>query len=137
MAKLQFVWEAKFKDNSVIKQFENGTEHLFKEVKDRFNDLVLFSFKHISKPLVVSVDLQKGLLFLNNAQTPYEDLIKEKIDIRLIVFRRHKVTTEFNTLKEVEHKLNYFIGYQYVNKHGNNRKVILQLDSEGNIIIGD
>ena len=137
MPQLHYIWKADFKDGSSIKQFEDNKEHLFQEVKDRFSDLVLFTFYHIDKPFWVSVDLQKGLLFVNQNEYIAEDFIKEKSNIRLIVFRRHQDTRVVNTLEEVDHKIYYFIGYQYQDTHGNNRKVVVQLDKDCNIIIGD
>jgi hypothetical protein len=137
---LKILWKARFDNGLVIYQKDShGVEHSFQEVKDNFSHLKVFTFYHIAKPLEVSVDLERGLIFINNKQQQIvnQDLIYIKKNIRLICFRRHRVKIENKSLKQTEHDIYYFIGYQYQDQHDKNRKVLLQVDQEGNIIIGD
>ena len=145
MTKLNFQWEAIFRDGIIIPQFEEDKEHLFSEVKEKFSDLVLFKIKHINLPLEIAVDLTRGLLFYNLGQPMElyealgnvdEDYIKEKKDIRLIFFRRHKQDLNSN-LEEIKHEITYFIGYQYLDSENHNKKVNIKLNNTGNLIIGD
>jgi len=135
-SKLNLIWTARFRDNTILSQFEGDKENKFKEVQDRFRELYHFSIHHINKPLTIGVDLIRGLIFLNQAQIADNDLIKTKDNIRLIFFRRHKVQLA-NNFVEKNHSITYFIGYQYTDKTGRNKKVIVQADQEGNIVIGD
>ncbi len=144
MDKLNFQWEAIFKDGKIIPQYEEDKEHPFSEVRENFSDLVLFKIKHICLPLEIAVDLTRGLLFYNLGcgMELYEaigsvdpDFIKEKENIRLIYFRRH--THQLSAqLDELAHTLVYFIGYQYT-INGINHKVIVQVDNNGHLTIGD
>ena len=133
---LNFTWIAIFKDESIVEQFQDNQEIKFQIVKDKFNDLDLFVLKHKTKPLQVVVNLRRGLIFWNDVQKVSDDLLKEKNNIRLIFFRRHVVDLG-STGKELAHKLMYFIGYQYTDNTGRNKKVVIQLDQNGNMIIGD
>ena len=138
MNSLSFYWFALFNDNTVLPQFEdNGTENKFQKVIDRFADLKSFDIKHKEKDLDIEVDLRHGVIYINDSQSNLDEFKKnEKTNIRLIYFRRHQVL--FNaSMQEIGHKILYFIGYQYNDKEGQNCKVLLQLDAEGNIIVGD
>jgi hypothetical protein len=132
---LSFFWKARFKDNSELNQFENnGIENRFQLVKDKFTELSYFYL--ISKDLsqCFTVDLLHGLIFYNNHQKIDYNPLEKKENIRLIYFRRNKVTmTESG--KEVEHIIKYHLGFQYNDKLGNNQKIILQIDENGNWIL--
>jgi len=39
--------------------------------------------------------------------------------------------------KEVEHITKYHLGFQYNDKNGNNQKIILQIDENGNWVLGE
>jgi hypothetical protein len=135
---LKFHWTATFKDGSEISQYDaDGKEHPFKEVLENSSNLVSFYIVHSIKPLKITVDLTRGLLFINTQQQDVgKELQEEKSNIRLVFFRRHtvKLTQE---LLESGHNIVYFIGYQYNDKSGINHKVLLQVDQDGNITIGD
>ena len=133
MESLVFTWSAIFADGSKIEQFENGIEHRFQEVKDKFNDLCFFNLKN-NEGAMFSVNLMSGLIGYNILEFPYIDAKEKKENIRLIYFRRHQVdTTEGGAI--VAHRVWYFLGYQYNDNNGNNRKVILKIDSNGNFLI--
>jgi hypothetical protein len=134
MPNLSFYWIAEFEEDCIY-QIENGIEHRFKEVQDRIQELKYFTLQHKEKDLNFSVDLILGIITFNkNYQAGIKN--EEKQNIRLIFFRRHK--REFNqNLKEINHTITYYLGYQYLDKLGNNRQIILQIDSEGNWILGE
>jgi len=136
MDSLNFHWFAEF-DTSYLKQYENGIENKFQKVLDHASELKYFLIRHKNKDLSVTVDLKNGIIFINHHQTNIDEFTKtEKSNIRLIYFRRHRV--ELNAqMQEIGHNIIYFIGYQYIDKLGHNRKILLQLDSEGNIIVGE
>lgn len=130
-----FIWTAYFKNSNSICQFdfETGKENLFKEVKDKFSELEYFVLWNNEK--LFKVDLINGLILFNKTQEVFEELLKEKkTNIRLIFFRRHRVEITEKMVEKL-HKITYFLGFQYNDKNGNNRQVILQIDSEGNWIL--
>jgi len=133
---LNLHWEAKFIDKTILLQYEEGKENLFQIVKDRFSQLTSFSLIHRINPLKITVDLQKGLIYFNSKKQPLEsNLYIFKKNIRLIYFRRNKIITNTNGAFK-NHVIIYFLGYQYLNEIGRNKKVILQINQEGNILIG-
>jgi hypothetical protein len=137
MSNLNLIWTANFKDGSSIKQYDEAqNEHLFKEVQNRFSELTSFSLSHINNPFIVTVDLKSGTIQINKNQKMEPELINTGDNIRLIFFRRHKHVMNGNLNKELSHIILYFIGYQYNDIDGNNRKILLQIDQEGNIILG-
>jgi hypothetical protein len=135
MSSLSFHWLARFRDNIIIKQFDlEKKEHLFREVQDKISDLIYFTLYNNSQ--VFTVDLKNGIIFFNNHQKVELDLLKEKKDIRLIFFRRHTVELSEN-FKEKNHNILYFLGLQWNDKEDKNRKILLQIDSMGNFVLGD
>jgi len=133
---LSFLWTAVFKDYTYISQVENGIEHKFQEVKDRFNELKSFSIYNKNNNQCFTVDLEKGLIYNSGISYSEEDLKEEKKNIRLIHFRRHRREIG-EDLKEQSHMIWYFLGFQYNDNLGNNRQIVLQIDSEGNFVIGE
>jgi len=135
MDSLTFYWMAEFKDG-VIFQFEDGKEHKFQEVKDRMNELEFFHLYHKNSMSNINfiVDLKRGLIKTLDSQEP--EIIEPKENIRLIYFRRHQV--ELNQSgREINHIINYHLGFQYNDKLGNNRQIVLKIDNSGNWIIGE
>ena len=136
MPKLTFFWSSIFKDGSKIEQFENGIEHRFQEIKDRFNELVYFNLKNNAGKMF-SVNLIEGLIGFNKLEFPYIEAKEKKNNVRLIFFRRHKVEIGTEDLKEKKHIITYHLGFQYNDKLGNNCKIVLIIDNEGNWILGE
>jgi len=136
ISNLAFIWSAYFKNNIPIFQFdlETGKENRFKLVKEKFDDLDYFILWNKEKAF--KVDLINGLIFFNNNQTIVEEFKKKKTNIRLIFFRRHKVKLSEQMI-EKKHEIIYFLGFQYQDENKNNHKIILQIDKDGNWIIGD
>jgi len=132
MLNLNFLWRARFKDGAIINQIEDGKERLFKEVKERFNDLEYFYL--LGKTLGFTVDLKNGVIQIGHNQKL--DDIEKKNKIRLIYFRRNRITLG-QQKEELKHEIWYFLGIQYLDENNINRKIILKIDNEGNVLIGD
>jgi hypothetical protein len=130
-----FHWTAIFKDEK-ISQFDDSGEHKFQEVINKMSDLAYFNLTNRQGKLF-TVDLLQGLIGFNYLALPYVEVSEKKENIRLIFFRRHTVELNEN-LKENKHNVVYFLGFQYTDKSGNNRKNILQIDEEGSwIFLGE
>jgi hypothetical protein len=134
---LSFFWKAFFSDGSILEQFDNkGNEHRFQEVKDNFDKLIRFSLINKDYSQCFTVDLQSDLIIYNNYRNINLNNIEKKNNLRLIFFRRHRVEIGTQDLKEKKHTITYHLGYQYL-KDGKNQKIILQIDENGNWILGD
>jgi hypothetical protein len=134
---LSFHWTAIFKDSTKINQFdEDGTEHSFKEVKEKFNELAFFNLGN-NKERTFSIDLLTGIIGCNAIVCSYSNAIEKKENIRLIYFRRNRIEIGTQDLKCKKHDITYFLGVQYLDKFENNQKIILKIDSEGNWVIGE
>ena len=131
ISNLSFLWIAEF-ENDCIFQIENGIEHRFAEVKDRFNELKYFTLQHKEKEISFTVDLVNGLIIYNNYKNP--EIIEKKSNIRLIYFRRNRITmTESGN--QQSHTVVYHLGLQWNDNLGNNRQIIFKIDSEGNFVV--
>jgi len=135
MSNLSFTWKAQFKTGDTIFQFTDEIENSFQLVRQRLNDLQIFTLRQKEVPHdKFTVDLEKGIIFKNEIDVDTESH-EEKFNIRLIFFRRHTVDISGQG-KELEHKILYHLGFQYNTQDGNNRQIVLQIDSNGNFIIG-
>lgn len=135
MDSLTFYWMAEFK-NGVIFQFEDGKEHKFKEVKDCINELEFFHLYHKDGMSNINfiVDLKRGLIKTLDSKEP--ETIEPKENIRLIYFRRHRVDLN-QSGNEMGHSITYHLGFQYNDKLGNNRQIVLIIDKNGNWVTGE
>ena len=134
MDSLSFHWNAIFKDGTHIFQFDkDGIEHKFKEIQEKFNDLVYFNLTN-NNGKMFSVNLTNGLIGYNRLEFPYIESKEKKNNIRLVFFRRHRVEITENNI-EKSHTIEYHLGLQWANKLGNNHKIILIIDENGNFII--
>ena len=126
---LSFLWCASFQNNDIIFQYEKGKENQFKLVKDRFSELKYFCLYHKEGKCYFIVDLEKGSISFNN----HEDVESEekKYNIRLIIFRRHRI--EMGATQN--HSIVYYLGYQYNLENGENRKVIFEINEDGSFIV--
>jgi hypothetical protein len=136
ISNLSFLWTAVFKDYSYISQLENGIEHRFQEIKERFNELKYFSIYNKDTNQYFIIDLEKGLIYNNHISYNEQDLKEKKENIRLIYFRRNRITMSESGQNQ-SHTVTYHLGYQYLDNLGNNQKIILRIDSEGNFAIGE
>lgn len=134
MNSLSFTWVAIFQNGIKISQFdEKGQEHRFQEIKDRFKDLVYFNLTNRQGKLF-QINLLQGIIGYNDILFPYRESKEIKKNIRLIFFRRHTVTLGENAAEQ-NHNIEYYLGFQFNDEKGNNRKIILIIDQEGNFII--
>jgi hypothetical protein len=131
MPGLSFVWIADF-STTRIEQFVGETEYRFQEVIDRFDDLHLFHLYNHRKDIKITVDVKTGTIKYNSVDVA--DSKTEKQNIRLIYFRRHIVQLNPQCQEEA-HVMYYFLGYQYNDKLGKNRQIVLKIDEDGNFII--
>ena len=137
MGELTFLWIAIFSDGTKIEQIDgNGIEHRFQLVKDRFEDLVYFNLTD-RKGHLFTVNLINGLIGYNKLEFPYIESKEKKENIRLIYFLRHRIEIGTEDLQEKSHTIEYHLGLQYLDKLGNNQKIILRIDSEGSFVIGE
>lgn len=136
MLNLKLHWTAIFKDGSEISQIDgNGTEHLYKEVQDKIDQLDKFYLVHVTKDFKALVDLTQGLIFINGKDADVSSALKqEKFNIRLIFFRRH--TVQITNSIETGHNIIYFLGYQYNDKDGHNHQSLIQIDQDASLIVG-
>ena len=128
---LSFLWIAEFEEDCIF-QIENGVEHRFAEVKDRFNELKYFTLQHKEKEISFTVDLINGLIIYNNYKNT--EIVEKKDNVRLIYFRRNKITmTESGD--QQSHTIVYHLGYQWQKSNNENRQIILQINQTGDFII--
>ena len=131
---LTFFWQGIFKDSLVINQIdEDGTEHRFQEIRDKFSELAFFNLSN-KQGKMFTVNLLEGIIGYNDFVISYRKSEIKKNNIRLIYFRRNYVTIGTKDLKTKNHIIIYYLGYQYLDNNGHNRKVIHQIDQEGNWI---
>jgi hypothetical protein len=134
----QFYWMALLKNGDYIKQYEDDVEHRFQEVIDKFKELQFFYLynKNNFKEKFI-VDLENGFVYKNIIIQDFKETDNKKNNIRLIYkrVRRNKITT--GNVKSIKEEIHYLLGLQYSDKLGNNKKIILQIDNEGNWILGD
>ena len=135
MNKLEFTWNAILKDGTHIHQFnKDGIETRFKLVKDNFDNLVYFNLTN-HKGKLFTVDLVNGLIGYNYLPLSYIESKQGKKNIRLIFFRRNTIKIGMNDLKTKSHIITYHLGFQWLNSNNENRRIILEINSEGNFII--
>ena len=135
MNSLTFTWKAIFPNGSIIEQFENGIINKFDLNWYKTGVLSRFSLVNKDYSKYFTVDLQNGFIIYNN----YENIeIKEKKqNIRLIYFRRIRKEIGEQDLKEKSCTTKYHLGMQWNDSLGNNQKIILIIDEEGNWVIGE
>jgi len=139
MKSLSFYWEAEFKNGKVINQFDNNTDTNYAIIKSRLKELSWFILYNKNNPNdKFIVDLQNGFIYRNKIMQDFceTDNKIEKNNIRLIYFRRKRVIIQTPSNKQ-ELIIHYFLGFQYNDKLGNNRQIVLQIDADGSFIIGD
>ena len=138
MKALSFQWIAFFKDGSSIPQFDfhSQTENLFKLIQDKLGELKYFMLRHSTEDIIFTVDLINGIILIGKNQEIAPELVKEKTNIRLIYFRRVRNEIGEADMKVMSTEITHFLGFQYL-ENGINKKLILQIDKDGNCLIGD
>ena len=144
--KLGLVWEAKFADGKVIRQFDDAeqiSEHLFKELQEYPAKLSIFQLENIHTNRIYQADLEAGkiTIFPSPAvyMTPEAEAQGDTTQTyRLIYFRRvrHKVEYAGGNLKDggIE-SIHYFIGFQYTDATGQNVKRMIQISDRDEVCI--
>ena len=144
------VWVATFKDNPLplfqyhcsLEDGKSAIEVPFSQVLEKQDELTHFALLNRHNGTWYQVDLQKGTISIaqgmDNVQflEPRADMLrKDGIKYRLIYFR--EVTRNFdNNLQEVgDHSVNFFLGFQYTDSEGHNRKRLMCITAEGRIVI--
>lgn len=138
MNSLHFFWKAELKDGTIIHQFDkDGIEHRYQEVKDKFINLKYFYLynKNDSNNVFI-VDLINGFIYKNKIIKNFKEENK-KYNIRLIYFRTHRKKINLNNLKKLEEEIHYNLGFQYLDSNNINHKIILQIDKNGDFLIGE
>ena len=135
MNSLLFSWVAIFEDCSIIEQFKMGIEHSFSELQNNQSKLIKFLLINKEHSKCFGVDLVHGFIYFNQGLLETQELTETKDSIRLIYFRRHQVLLN-QSGKELEHNMKYHLGFQWNDKIGNNRQIVLEIDNKGNFIIG-
>jgi len=127
---LPLVWKSVFKDNTEINQINmDGTENKFELVQNRFPVLKEFWLMGIAECFIV--DLEKGTINRGRGESFYKESKKENIRLIYFLRKREYFSQDGDFIKLETH---YFLGFQY-NENNLNRKIILEIDEDGNFII--
>jgi hypothetical protein len=131
----KLMWVAKFKDDTYLSQFNETQEEIkFEEVQNRFDDLKLFYLTNCVDICFV-VNLEKGTIADNNYVIFSEDFLKEKLNTRLIYFRKHRHTISQDNKQAIKFERWYFLGLQWNDENGNNRKIVFKIDECGSFVV--
>lgn len=136
ISNLSFYWRAILKDGKKINQIEGK---LFKEVRDNFSNLAYFILYHKEKDIKFTVDIAQGLIYFGSPKILESDnrLIKKRENVRIIHKRIQREFVSTQNFQTIEMKVNYLLGLQYNDEEGKNRKILMQIDENGDFIIGD
>ncbi len=133
----KLIWKACFNDGTEINQFEDleqTKEHLFKEVLERQNKLVLFCLFNCVTQEEYKVDLINGVITIGSIKQLALDHIN-KFNNRLIYFRRIlKELTIGKMIEEDIKQITYFLGFQYTENERNIKKLI-QIFEDGKVVV--
>ena len=118
-------WRAIYKNGETLEQLENTQEILYDNI-DKKN---LKSFYLLGCFVDVGVDLEKGVLFLNNKETPFDSFSNLKTPYRLIYYI--KTSGVLGATKQ-PHKI-YCVGLQ-TTCNGKNIKLLVELSNNKMVI---
>jgi hypothetical protein len=146
MGRFGIIWEARFSDGAKIRQFEDidqGLERPFKEVLEQQDKLVEFSLINVVTGTIYRLDLTTGRIGVMRGNTtevhaPEPDHSQKRV--RLIYFRRMAVDMAFSGVDYTtspEKVVAYFLGYQYNDSLGRNKKLLLQIHEDDTIWISE
>jgi hypothetical protein len=132
---LAYLFTATFKDGSVIQQTQEDKSQTgegksaFYDVDQRISEVSTFSIE--SPSVKATVDLNTGLFTMNGvgfypSNPSVIDNFRDVKEHRLIYFRRHRRDLENGV--EVNHDIEYHIGWQTTLDDGKNYKQTISLD---------
>ena len=135
-------WTAKFRDGSIIEQYENvfdgsySKENTFKEVLNNIDDLELFYLINSNSGEVFAVDLINGCVCKTTTDStmlePRADMLrKHNLKYRLIYFREVERIMNMQLQEIGDPKIIYFLGFQYLDANGFNHKRIMKICTDG------
>lgn len=114
-------WIASYNDQTELKQFENGKEHLFKEINQE--KLKQFALTENNK-IQAFVDLDTGQIHVGNKILEFPKF--KDVEFRLIYFRRVKQVIGSPEDSSVSH----YIGWQTTIKDRNYKRIISFKDNK-------
>ena len=143
---MKLIWMAQFRDGSILRQFDNEErtkEHSFKEVLDRQDDLSVFNLINTGTGKTYRLNLDTGnvhVLQAGSFVTNAEPDIAVGRKVRLIYFRRMKKDMGFNNAGALVSvgepaMLASFLGCQWNDPDGKNRKILLQIHEDDQLHI--
>lgn len=113
-------WKAIYNDGAELNQFQDGKENLFKDIDE--DKLVYFKLSDGKDEVLLS--LSDGKFIINKQEISIDGYNNEQEDNRLIYFRR--VTTTLGQGGHVPNNIvTSYIGYQFNDEEGVNKKVML------------
>ncbi len=149
---LTLPWTAIFSDGNRIMQYEQVnnkgtvvdelvyTEHMFKEVLDRQDDLEFFFLANQKNKEIFLVDLITGCI--SKATENYEmldpraDMLrKDQYKYRLIYFREVAKHFDANLKPVGNEEVVYFIGFQYTDENDKNHKRMIKIQDDGRWVV--
>lgn len=120
------MWYANYSDGSVLSQYENGEEHLFKEI----DESRLSSFKIVHGSNTVYVFLDDGRININGQFLHFKDSDSE---YRLVYFRRTRQNLGTGGVTKGPSLVEY-AGWQ-TTVDNKNRKFMIGLSDDGKVLI--
>jgi hypothetical protein len=113
-------WKAIYNDGSELDQFKDGKENLFKDIDE--DRLVYFKLSDGRNTILLNVP--EGKFILNNQDISIDGYNNEQEENRLIYFRRVIRSLGQGGVIPATSVVSY-IGYQYNDEKGENKKVML------------
>jgi hypothetical protein len=144
---LSLIWIAYFKNKdsvNIVRQFDDEQqtqEHLFKEVLDRKDDLIVFSLVNTKTDRVYQVNLESGRIHIFNPGfivQPESEVVGDNTQrFRLIYFRRvtQNMTWAGSSFEMNDTDIKYFLGYQYTDKNEKNVKRMIQITDNDEVYL--
>jgi len=135
MGELIFHWLAIFSDGTYINQFTGEQENQYLDVQNRSNELKLFILYNVNTHEEFHVDLEKGIIYKESNFISFTEENTKK-NIRLIYFRRWRRTFDAQG-NQIKAEVHYFLGLQYNTEDNKNKQILLEIDENGNFILGE
>ena len=122
------MWTAIYKDDSILKELDDGKETLFKEIEQE----KLKAFELAIGENVYGVHLENGRFRWNNSPIYFERSASAKY--KLIYFKIHRKEIGMNNNKILNASVTYHIGWETVTENDEpTKKVIMQIHTDGTV----